>query len=110
METNVAASIPPITVVPRICRDAAPDPAAIHKGTHPRMNAKAVIRIGRSRRRARANAASTIGFPFSYSALANSTIRIAFLAVRVRKPKLNAAAVASLRKLRRARLGELIAE
>ena len=82
IETKVAASIPPMTVVPRICRDAAPDPAAIHSGTHPRMKANAVIRIGRSRRRAPANAASTIGLPFARSALANYTIRIVFLAAR----------------------------
>src|SRR5271166_4576169 len=64
---KVAASIPPITVVPRICLDAAPEPEGAHSGTHPRMNANAVITIGRGRREAPANAASTIGFPFSYS-------------------------------------------
>jgi hypothetical protein len=82
IEITVEASIPPMTVVPRICRDAAPDPAAVHRGTQPRMKANAVMRIGRSRRRAPANAASRIGVPFSYSALENSTMRIAFFAAR----------------------------
>jgi D-alanine--poly(phosphoribitol) ligase subunit 1 len=41
-----------------------------------------LMRIGRSRRRAPSSAASMSGLPFSYSALANSTIKIAFLAAR----------------------------
>ncbi len=76
----VAASMPAITVVPRICRPAAPAPRAIHSGTQPRMNAKEVIRIGRRRRRAPSRAASTSGRPFSSSSFPNSTMRIAFLA------------------------------
>ena len=59
----VAASIPEMTVVPRIWRPAAPAPCAIHSGTQPRMNAKDVIRIGRSRSRAPSRAASTSGSP-----------------------------------------------
>jgi hypothetical protein len=37
---------------------------AIHSGTHPRMNANEVIRIGRRRRRAPSSAASASGLPF----------------------------------------------
>ncbi len=44
------------------------------------MNENAVIRIGRSRRRAASRAASTTGLPASFSARAYSTIRIAFFA------------------------------
>jgi len=78
----VAASIPPMTVVPMICRATEPAPVAKNKGTHPRMKAKEVIKIGRSLSLAPASAASMRGLPFSYSALANSTIRMAFLAAR----------------------------
>ena len=46
------------------------------------MKAKEVIRIGRSRSRAPVSAASFSSFPFSYSSLANSTIRMAFFAAR----------------------------
>ncbi len=55
---SVAASMPVTTTVPRIRREAAPEPSAIHSGTHPRMNANEVIRIGRSRSRAPSSAAS----------------------------------------------------
>ena len=37
--------MPPTTTVPRIRREAAPDPLAAHKGRQPTMNAKAVITI-----------------------------------------------------------------
>jgi hypothetical protein len=46
------------------------------------MKAKAVMRMGRSRTRAPASAASKSGFPCSYSSLQNSTMRMAFLAAR----------------------------
>ena len=72
--------MPPNTVVPIDWRLAAPAPVAIISGTTPRMKAKAVIRIGRSRSRAASIAASTISRPSSRRRLANSTIRIAFLA------------------------------
>ena len=78
----VAASMPPNTVVPTEVFDAAPAPEAIISGTTPRMNAKEVIRIGRSRSRAASSAASTSGMPLSRFSFANSTIRIAFLADR----------------------------
>ena len=79
---SVAASIPPMTVVPRTWRETPPEPVANHSGTQPRMKAKAVIRMGRKRRRAPFIAASKSVSPFSYSSLANSTIRMAFLAER----------------------------
>ncbi len=63
-----------------IWRATDPAPVATHKGTFPRMNANEVIKMGRSRIRAPARAASTSGLPCSYSSLANSTIRIAFFA------------------------------
>ncbi len=47
MPNALAASMPPITVVPMICRATAPEPDALHNGKLPRMNAKEVIRIGR---------------------------------------------------------------
>ena len=46
------------------------------------MKAKAVIRIGRKRSLAASSAASSTDMPASCWALANSTIRIAFLAAR----------------------------
>ena len=79
---TVAASMPPMTAVPMTCREMAPAPLAMASGTQPRMKAKEVMRIGRSRSFAPSSAASTSGRPFSYSILANSTIRMAFLAAR----------------------------
>ena len=79
---TVAASMPPITVVPRMCRELAPAPVDSTSGSTPRMKANAVMRIGRRRRRAPASAASTSDAPRSCSTLANSTMRIAFLAAR----------------------------
>ena len=78
--STVEASIPPNTVVPRDCRLAAPAPAATTSGDTPRMNASAVIRIGRSRSFTACIAASSTVLPSSRSRLANSTIRMAFLA------------------------------
>ena len=37
--------MPPTTTVPRIRREAAPDPVATHNGRHPTMKARAVITI-----------------------------------------------------------------
>ena len=82
IEIKVAASMPPMTVVPKTRRETAPDPVAIASGTVPRINAKAVIRIGRKRSFAPASVASKSGLPFSYSSFANSTMRMAFLAAR----------------------------
>src|SRR6267154_3473523 len=67
MPIALAAIIPPITVVPITWRATEPAPDAVQSGTHPRMKAKEVIRIGRSRSFAPSNAASANGFPLSYS-------------------------------------------
>ena len=78
-----AASIPPMTAVPSTCRETAPDPCAIHSGTQPRMNANAVIRIGRKPdARAGQRRFFDAFFRFRIRALANSTIRMAFFAAR----------------------------
>ncbi len=74
--------MPLMTTVPRIRRDAAPAPLANHSGRQPKMKANDVIRIGRSRTLAPCSAASASDAPCSRRALANSTIRIAFLAAR----------------------------
>ena len=79
---KVATSMPQNTAVPRTFCAPEPAPLARTSGTTPRMNAKAVIKIGRNRRRADSRAASSVGIPSSSLALANSTIRIAFLAAR----------------------------
>ena len=64
MPMTLAASMPPITVVPMIWRATEPAPEAVHSGTQPRINANDVIRIGRSRSRAPSSAASTRSLPF----------------------------------------------
>ena len=77
---NVATSMPQNTAVPMTFCAPEPAPLARISGTTPRMNAKAVMRMGRKRRRADSSAACSIVLPSSYLALANSTMRIAFLA------------------------------
>ena len=77
---SVAASIPPITVVPMIWRATDPAPLAVQSGTQPSTNANEVIRMGRKRNLAAASAASVSGCPFSYASFANSTIKMAFFA------------------------------
>ena len=74
--------MPENTAVPSDWRISAPAPCAIISGTTPRMKAKEVIRIGRRRVRAASTAASNRLIPSSSACLANSTIRIAFLAAR----------------------------
>src|SRR5437016_1873086 len=76
----VATSIPKNTAEPMTFWAPAPAPLARINGTTPRMNAKAVMRIGRNRRRADSRAASSIDLPSSCLAFANSTMRMAFLA------------------------------
>ena len=78
----VAISIPEKTVMPSTLRASAPAPDAVSSGTTPRMNANAVIRIGRKRSLAAFIVASMSGLPDSSSIFANSTIRIAFFAAR----------------------------
>ena len=51
VSTQVAPIIPPMTTVPRVWREIAPEPEAIQSGRQPRMKAKEVIRMGRSRMR-----------------------------------------------------------
>jgi len=80
MAIRVAASMPPTTVVPRIWRELAPAPWETTNGKTPKMKANAVMRMGRSRSRAPASAASKTDVPRSYSVLQNSTMRMAFLA------------------------------
>ncbi len=75
-------SMPENTTMPITLRASAPAPDAVSSGTTPRMKAKAVIRIGRSRSFAADSAASTRLLPCSCSTLANSTMRIAFFAAR----------------------------
>ena len=70
------------TAIPRDRRISAPAPAAKTSGTTPRMNAKDVIRIGRSRSRHASRVATNRGCPSSCNCWANSTIRIAFLHAR----------------------------
>src|SRR5262249_42832581 len=79
----VATNMPPHTAVPSDQRECAPAPLATTNGTTPRMKANEVIKIGRKRNCAAATAASTIVSPSrSCCSLANSTIRMAFLAAR----------------------------
>ena len=78
----VAMSMPENTAMPITLRDSAPAPDAVSSGTTPRMNANAVMRMGRNRSFAALSAASMSGFPWSYSIFANSTIRMAFFAAR----------------------------
>ena len=78
--STVAVNMPPKTAVPmaRWLADEAPE--ASTSGSTPSMKASEVIRIGRNRRRAASSVASTRPRPWACRSLANSTIRIAFLA------------------------------
>ena len=73
-------TMPTMVTVPIRRRATAPAPRAVHSGIRPKMNANEVIRIGLRRWRAPFSAAVTSASPCSSSALANSTIRIAFFA------------------------------
>ena len=74
-------SMPENTAMPITLRDSAPAPDAVSSGTTPRMKAKAVIRMGRSRSFAAA-ARRRRGPSLLVLTFANSTIRIAFFAAR----------------------------
>ena len=76
----VAKSMPANTVVPIEWRLAAPAPPATTNGDTPRMKANEVMRIGRKRWRAAWTAAWRREAPWFRSSVANSTMRIAFLA------------------------------
>ena len=82
MARAVAEIMPPITAVPMATWPPAPAPWATASGSTPRMKAREVIRMGRRRMRAAIRAASAAVLPRSCSSLANSTIRMAFLAAR----------------------------
>ena len=80
MARAVAESMPPITAVPMAIWPPAPAPWAMASGSTPSTKASEVMRMGRSRMRAASSAASTTLLPRSCSSLANSTMRMAFLA------------------------------
>ena len=80
MPRNDAAIMPPNTAVPTARWVAAPAPEAITSGTSPRMKANDVIMTARKRRLAALMAAATISSPCRRCSMANSTIRMAFLA------------------------------
>ena len=56
---------PPITTVPRMRRETEPAPSAVHSGRQPKMKAKAVMTMGRKRRRAASSAESEMLSPRS---------------------------------------------
>ena len=58
MPKSVTPIMPLKTAVPSDCRISAPAPVAITSGTTPRMKAKEVMRIGRSRSREASTVAS----------------------------------------------------
>ena len=72
--------MPITTTVPIALRARAPEPEESIRGMHPRTNAREVIRMGRRRKRAAASVASIRPLPRCISRLANSTMRMAFLA------------------------------
>ena len=74
--------IPKNTPVPMFRRLSDPGPLANTRGSMPSMKANDVITIGLNLSFAAVTAASSRSFPDSTSSLANSTIRIAFLATR----------------------------
>lgn len=74
--------IPKNTPMPMFLRLSDPGPLANTRGSMPRINAKDVITIGLNLSFAAVTAASSRSFPASTSSLANSTIKIAFLATR----------------------------
>ncbi len=82
MPMVLAASMPEKTDVPTARRLICAAPWAKTNGTSPRMKAKEVIITERKRMRAPFVAASTMEEPCSRCSLANSTIRMPFLAAR----------------------------
>ena len=80
MASTVAEIMPPATPVPMSCRLADPAPVLNASGITPRMNASDVIRIGRNRKCAASSVASIKPLPCACKSLANSTMRMAFLA------------------------------
>ena len=85
MGTNSTASsvptmMPPITPVPMARWLAAPAPLAMASGSTPSVKASEVMMIGRKRRCAAASADCKALLPWACKSLANSMIRMAFLA------------------------------
>ncbi len=76
----LAAIMPAKTGVPTECRLNLAAPVAVTSGTSPRTNATEVIITARNRVRAPSSAASRMPMPSSRRSLANSTIRMPFLA------------------------------
>ena len=79
-EKAIAAIIPSKTAVPTARIVAAPAPDAMTRGTSPAMNANEVIITARNRNLAASIAAATICSPRRRCSIANSIIRMAFLA------------------------------
>ena len=80
MVSRVDTNIPPTTAVPIAIRWLQPSPEAKASGINPRMVEALVIRIGRRRCNAASLMAVILSSPVSCFRLANSTIRIPFLA------------------------------
>jgi hypothetical protein len=70
--------MPVTSIMPMLVRAPAPGPRAKTRGRWPITVAAVVIRIGRSRVAAASMTACSLSLPFSWSLLANSTIRMAF--------------------------------
>jgi len=79
---KVAANIPNIKTIPIDCCVIAPAPVANASGKIPKRKDKIVIIIARKRRLPAFIAESIILTPDSLCSLANSTIRMAFLAAK----------------------------
>ena len=82
MPNAVAATMPPATPVPTAWRLDAPAPRATTSGSMPSTKASDVMTIGRRRSFTAASVASRVLLPVASSSIANSTMRIAFLAAR----------------------------
>ena len=80
MVIMVEMSMPPTTAVPMAIRPLHPSPVAYISGKRPRMVDALVIRIGRKRYTDASRMAVILSSPFFWRWLANSTIRIPFLA------------------------------
>ena len=78
----VPTRMPPITPVPMARWLAEPAPVATASGSTPSEKASEVMTMGRKRRWAAASAASNALLPWACRSLANSMIRMAFLADR----------------------------
>ena len=82
MATVEAANIPPNTVNPMVRRATAPAPVANTNGNTPNINASEVMMMGRKRRLTASRVDLMRSSPLSTRTLANSTIRMAFLAAK----------------------------